>query len=88
MQAILPWLFVGLTLVAAWPWAYWLLGRHPQDDGPWLVPLLALALSIGALTLLMFWEALIGIGLNLPGITIPYFAVMLPGGCKNFRGIA
>lgn len=87
MQAILPWLLVGLTLIAAWPWAHWLLARYSsQDDGPWLASLLALALSTGTLTLVMFWQALAGVRLDVPGIAIPYFALMLPGGWLWWRG--
>jgi hypothetical protein len=85
MQAILPWLFVGLILIAAWPWASWLLTHSPKDNGPWLLPMLTLALSTGTLTLVMFWEALAGIQLTPTGITLPYFILMVPGGWLWWR---
>ncbi len=51
----------------------------PTSSEFWLPLLLTLALSTGALTLIMFWEALLGIRLSLLGITVPYLALMLPG---------
>ena len=85
MQALLPWILVSLNLMMAWPWATWLLTRYPHDDGPWLTPLLTLALSTGTLTLIMFWQALVGIRLTAIGITISYLALMLPGGWLWWR---
>lgn len=71
---MLDWLLVGLTLVAGYGWAARLL-REPG----WLTVLLGLAVSVGTLTLLMFAESLSGIWLTLPGVALPYFALMLPG---------
>lgn len=74
MTAGIAWILVGLTLAAGYGWAARLLRQ--QD---WLTVLLGLALGVGALTLIMFWESLLGISLTLAGIVLPYFALMLPG---------
>jgi len=79
MQALFPWILVTLVIAAAYPWSNWLLTQAERRDGLWLTLLLTLSLSMGTLTLLMFWESLIGIVFNLWGITLPYFGLMLPG---------
>ena len=71
---ILAWLLVGLTLAAGYGWSARLLREQS-----WLTVLLGLALSVGALTLIMLWEGLLGIPFSLIGIALPYFALMLPG---------
>lgn len=79
IQTVFAWLLVGVILVAGYPWADWLLRRAPDADGLWLRAVVALGLSSGTLTLLMFWEALLGISFSLLPILLPYFALMLPG---------
>lgn len=56
-----------------------MLNRSPRPPDFWLAILLALALGPGALTLLMFWQALLGFRFDVWVITLPYFALMLPG---------
>ena len=71
---MIGWLLVGLTLATGYGWSARLLREQS-----WLTVLLGLALALGALTLIMFWEGLLGIPLTLAGIAIPYFALLLPG---------
>ncbi len=71
---MIGWLLVALTLCAGYGWSARLL-----NQSGWLTVLLGLAISIGALTLLMLWESLLGVRLTLLGIALPYFALMLPG---------
>lgn len=78
-QTLLAWLLVTGVLLAAYPWSAWLVARSPRADSRWLPTLLALAVSVGALTLLMFWQSVIGLRFSLWGITLPYLALMLPG---------
>jgi len=75
MQTVLAWCLVGGLLLAAYPSAAWLLRRESQ---PTLTLLLTLALGTGALSLVMFWEALLGIPFGVATITLPYLALMLP----------
>ncbi len=79
MQTLLAWVLVGCVSLAAYPWAAWLLAKSPRNDGGWLTLLVGFALSVGALTLLMFWEAVIGIPFNLWAITLPYALLVLIG---------
>jgi 4-amino-4-deoxy-L-arabinose transferase-like glycosyltransferase len=79
MQPLLAWILVSFVIAAAYPWSAWLLVLSGRHDGLWLTLLLTLAMSIGTLTLLMFWEAVAGIAFNLWAITLPYVALMLPG---------
>ncbi|MCC6802190.1 MAG: glycosyltransferase family 39 protein [Anaerolineae bacterium] len=74
MNDIIAWVVVGLTLAAGYGWSARLLREQS-----WTTTLLGLALGIGALTLIMVWESLLGIPLTFAGITLPYFVVMLPG---------
>jgi hypothetical protein len=78
MQTLFAWLLVLAIIAAAYPWSSWLIARTTQPDRL-LTLLVTLALSIGALTLLLFWESILGFSFNLWGITLPYFALMLPG---------
>ncbi len=71
---LIGWIVVALTLATGYGWSVHLL----RDQG-WLAILLGLAISVGTLTLIMFWESLLGLPLSLPGIALPYFALMLPG---------
>lgn len=79
MQTILAWFLVAFILIAAYPWSAWLLRQGDQRRDGWLPLLLALALSTGALSLVMFWEGLLGITFTLWGITLPYLALIIPG---------
>lgn len=79
VQTLFSWLLVMLVLLAAYAWAAWLLSRASEPGGFWLPLLLALALGVGTLTLLMFWQAAAGIRFDLWAITLPYVALMLPG---------
>ena len=71
---MIAWLLVGLTFAAGYGWAVRLL----REQG-WLSVTLGLAISVGALTLIMLAEGLIGIPFTLAGVALPYFALMLPG---------
>ena len=79
MQTLVAWLLTGFVLLAGYPWAAWLLAKNPRDDGRWLTLLVGVSVSLGTVTLLMFWQAAIGIPLSLWAITISYIALMLPG---------
>jgi 4-amino-4-deoxy-L-arabinose transferase-like glycosyltransferase len=79
IQTIFAWILAGCVVAAGYPWSAWLLSKSRQPCNRWLTMLLTLALSVGVLTLLMFWESLLGIAFNLWAITLPYFALMLPG---------
>ncbi len=71
---MIPWLLVAFTLIAGYGWA----ARLLREQG-WLSVLLGISLSIGTLTLLMLFEALLGLRLTLAGVALPYFLLMLPG---------
>jgi hypothetical protein len=79
MQTIFAWILTGCVIAAGYPWSAWLLSKSLQPSSKWLTSLLSLALSIGILTLVMFWESVLGIPFNLWGVTLPYFVLMLPG---------
>ena len=80
MQTIFAWILMGLIFFAAYAWADWLISRTPKSSNAlWLTLMVTLALSIGTLTLVMFWEAILGLPFTLWGIAIPYFALMFPG---------
>ncbi len=74
---MIAWLLVGLTVAAGYGWA----ARLLREQG-WLAVMLGISISIGALTLIMVAEALVGIPLTLAGITLPYFVLMLPAWWK------
>jgi len=81
MQTVMAWVLVGLVMVSAYPLAAWLLALSPRrEEGRTLAALLTLALSVGGLTLVMLWEGLLGIRFSALGVTVPYFALMLPAG--------
>src|SRR5664279_906028 len=71
---MIAWILVGITLVAGYGWSARLLR---EQSG--LTVLLGLAFSVGALTLIMLWEGLLGISFTLAGVALPYFSLMLPG---------
>ncbi len=79
MQTIFAWILAGFIIVAGYPWAAWLLGKNPRINGRLLTFLVGFAFSLAALTLLMFWEAALGIPLNFSVITLPYIAFILVG---------
>lgn len=79
MESLFPWLLCIFVILAAYPWAVYLTDRSPAKETALLAPLLTPALSIGSLTLLMFWQSLVGIRLTLAGITLPYCALMFIG---------
>ena len=69
----------GGVLLAGYPWAAWLLAKNPRDDGRWLTLLVGFAFSLGALTLVMFWEAGLGLLFDLWTITLPMALLALVG---------
>ncbi|MBC7814512.1 MAG: glycosyltransferase family 39 protein [Burkholderiales bacterium] len=75
----MAWLLVAVVIVAGGGWAAWLLAQSRLKGGGWLLATLTLALSVGAISLLMLWEGLIGIPFSLWGVTLPYLALALPG---------
>lgn len=79
MQSIFAWILVVLTLAAAYPLSVWLIAPDGQSPDILTPVLLALALSTGLLTLVLFWEMLIGLRVSLWSAALPYFALMLPG---------
>ncbi len=80
MQTFFAWVLTALVILAAYAWADWFISRSPAASNDiWLPLLVTLALSTGSLTLIMFWEALLGLSLTLWGSLIPYFCLMLPG---------
>lgn len=81
--AVAPWGLFLLTLAAAYPWSVWLVSR--LAGGRLLAALLALGLGSGALTLLMFWQALLGVHLTAAGVAAPYLLLMAPGWALCWR---
>jgi hypothetical protein len=79
MQTVLAWLLAGIMLVSAYPWAAWLLAIRGSAADRWLPWLLALALSVGVLGLVMFYQSLAGIRLEAVPIALAYLGLMLPG---------
>ncbi|MBZ0302371.1 MAG: glycosyltransferase family 39 protein, partial [Anaerolineae bacterium] len=85
MNALLPWILITLVLASAFPWSIWFLAAGSQTVEAALAIPLTLALSTGVLSLVMFWQALAGIPLDLGRITLVYFVVMLPGVWLGWR---
>ena len=79
VQTVFAWLLIILVCGAAYPWAAWLLAKNPRDDGRSLTVIVGFALSVGMLTLLMLWEALLGVHLQWWSITLPFALLMLVG---------
>lgn len=79
MRAILDWVFILFLICAAYPWASWLTTRSSLPAGRGLRVLTMLALSVGALTLLMFWMGAAGIPYAFLGAVLIYLIVMLVG---------
>lgn len=71
---MIAWVLVGLMLAAGYGWA-----ARLRRESSLLAALVGLALSVGAVSLIMLWEGLLRIPLTLAGIALPYFALMLPG---------
>ena len=82
MQTIFAWLLVLVLLIAPYPTAAVLVRRA---ESRWLPVLLALALAVGALSLIMFWESVLGIDYTVAGIALPYVALRLPGATRWWR---
>lgn len=74
--SLFAWALAALLLVAAYPTAAWAMR---EEDSPALKALLGLAGAVGLLSLIMFWEGLLGIRFTVIGIVIPYAALLLPG---------
>ncbi len=85
LQTIFAWVLVAVMIAAAYPLAAWLVAQSPRRDGMWLTVMVTLALSIGTLTLIMFWEGLVGIPFRLAAIALPYFIIMAIGGWLWWR---
>lgn len=68
--------WMALVLATAYPLTDGLLRRSPHPVDPWLRLALVPGLSLGTLTLLMFWLGLFQIPFTLLNITIPYGIVM------------
>jgi 4-amino-4-deoxy-L-arabinose transferase-like glycosyltransferase len=76
---IVPWIGIAIIILSAYPLARGLLQQspHPSD---WLLTLtLTLGLSIGTITLIMFWFAMINNYIDGWGITLTYGVIMLVG---------
>ncbi len=70
-----------MTFTAGYGWS----ARSLREQG-WLTVTLGLAISVGALTLIMLAEGLVGIPFTLAGVALPYFALMLPGWWQIIKG--
>lgn len=68
--------WMALVLAAAYPLTDGLLRRSPHPVDPWLRLALVPGLSLGILTLLMFWLGLLQVPFSFLSITIPYGIVM------------
>ena len=79
MDTLIGWFIVLFSLIAAYPSAVYLTTRNDRALDIWLTALVSLVLSTGTLTLVMFWQMLIGVRLGLWSATLPYAALMLPG---------
>jgi Dolichyl-phosphate-mannose-protein mannosyltransferase len=80
MQTIFAWILIGVMIAAAYPLTSWLLAKSSRHNGAWLTAITTLAISIGTLTLIMFWEGLLGLTFTIWGIVLPYLGLMLVGG--------
>lgn len=83
---LLAWLLVCAVLIAAYPWARWLLAHTPDEENPLLAWTLTPGIGLGVLTLLMFWQGEAGLPYTLAGIALPYFGVMGVGYWVTRRG--
>lgn len=81
---ILPWLAVILLIAAAVPSAV-LVSRRQDDHGAALTAVLTLVVASGALSLILFWESILGLSITFGGVVLPYLALMLPGIVVFFR---
>jgi 4-amino-4-deoxy-L-arabinose transferase-like glycosyltransferase len=78
-QPFFAWLLVPLILLAAYGWSAWLTSQIANEASHMLIIALTLALSIGALTQVMFWMSLLGMRLDAVMVTAVYALAMLPG---------
>lgn len=76
MQTILAWVMVVGIIATAYPATGSLLMWSSEPRGKALQAAVALGLSVGALTLIMLWEALLGLGWSVLGIMLPYLGAM------------
>lgn len=81
---IFPWLALIGLIAAAIPSAIFL-ARRQDDSGFALIAVLTLAIASGALSLILFWESVIGISLTFNAVAFPYLVLMLPGIIVLFR---
>lgn len=83
LAAVAPWGLFLLTLAAAYPWSVWLAVR--AGGARLLAIVLTLGLGTGTLTLLMFWQALLGINLTAASAAAPYLLLMALGWALCWR---
>src|SRR5687768_4434351 len=79
IQTFVAWLLLLLILLAAYGWSAWLTSLLPNEASRVHVIALTVALSIGALTQIMFWLSLVNVKLDAEVVTIVYGLAMLPG---------
>jgi 4-amino-4-deoxy-L-arabinose transferase-like glycosyltransferase len=79
MQTFVAWLLMLLILLTAYGWSAWLISLMPNGASRVLVISLTVALSIGALTQIMFCLSLVNVKLDSVIVTIVYWLATLPG---------
>jgi 4-amino-4-deoxy-L-arabinose transferase-like glycosyltransferase len=79
IDALLPWGLLLVVIFSALPWSAWLLAHAGDPVDLLLAGLLAVGLSAGGLTLLMFWWAVAGLSFDAAGLTAIYLLLMAPG---------
>jgi Dolichyl-phosphate-mannose-protein mannosyltransferase len=79
VQTLFAWFAMLCVIAAAYPWAAWLHNRSPHHDGAALTCALTLAVSMGALTLIMFWLSIMGVPFTPIVVLACYAALMLLG---------
>jgi 4-amino-4-deoxy-L-arabinose transferase-like glycosyltransferase len=77
LQTLFAWLLLALIVAAAVPVTQRLLARSPHPENSLLALTLAPGLASGTLTLIMFWESLLGGRFSAAGVTLPYFMLAL-----------
>lgn len=75
MQTLGAWLILMAVLVVPYGWAGWLSTRGGRPFDRLLALTLTPGLAIGSLTLIMFWESLLGVPLTVFDIVRPYAAL-------------
>jgi 4-amino-4-deoxy-L-arabinose transferase-like glycosyltransferase len=88
MQTVIAWILLPCLVFTAYPLAAGLLARSPRgNEGTlWLTVCLTLALSVGILTLVMFWMSMLGVRLEFASVTLIYALATLPGWILWRRG--